>query len=559
MKNYFEQRINFIKFYILFILFISSYCSVNDQFKQAKYIQDFTRYSEYQEALKNKKFNYGFLLIYSPYCPHCITFSSLYITLSEIFHNELFFYSAGTDYAKYRKDFWISGYPTLLFYNNGSYVEYKKKRALSKISQLIRNYTSHVCTEISYQNIKLVNNDIYQEYDRNIIIGFFNDEIMINSFCQKTNSLINSYIDLCYYVIRDESNMDRLEPKFKEMKENEIWAKNRINGEHNFIFNESTHKDTLFEKVVNKFEEIDDNNEIELISKMREKDFVFFVCDNDNMKSRYIEMIDKLYKNEKNEQFFKYYYVMYNKKIKLEKFANLEKDKIYHISKDFKSQTIIDDLNKFLNNNKDNKKIVGKEKEKISSDNTQILEVEKNKNTKNETKLYELQKGEEKDILLNEKKSSEIINEIQIDIKEENITDNTAKKDNINETFSDGIQNIRIIDNDFATDNKTRYKNFILNRARKRLKQKRDVIFKNKFLKEKIDNNKIKQEIIVNNSNNEEDEDKSYDIIKIVILLAVVILVMYILVTRYLCVGFIKVNDNQIIEFNNQPNTIEVI
>ena len=52
-------------FILLFTIFTSSHCSINNEFKGAKYIKDFKSFNDYQEAFKNNKLKYGFLLIYS--------------------------------------------------------------------------------------------------------------------------------------------------------------------------------------------------------------------------------------------------------------------------------------------------------------------------------------------------------------------------------------------------------------------------------------------------------------------------------------------------------------
>jgi len=70
--------------------------------------------------------------------------------------------------------------------------------------------------------------------------------------------------------------------------------------------------------------------------------------------------------------------------------------------------------------------------------------------------------------------------------------------------------------------------------------------------------NQIKYKNLINKMN-DKSEQNSNSLIKLLIILAIIAISIYFLVTKYLCVGFIKVNDNQIIEFNNQPNTIEVI
>jgi len=564
MKIFFISMFkNINKYLLLFILFFSSHCFINDEFKGAKYVKDLGSYAEYQETFKNKKFNYGFLLVYSNYCPHCILFSSTYITLSEIFHNELFFYAAGTDHSKYRKDFYIRGYPTILFHNNGSYFEFNQKRSIKKLSKFIRKYIPYNCAEITYKNIDTVKSEVYSEDDRNIIIGFFNDNKTINSFSANINILKNGYVDLCYYVVRNESSKERVDKKFLEMKENEIWTNSRKKGEYKFIYNETNYKDILFENVLNIYEDFNNNNDLNLLERMKDKDFILFNYNDDKMKNDYIETIDKLYKKEKEKNFFKYYYILYNKNINSEKFKNFETNKIYHVSNDFKKEIIINDLEEFLNDIKDDNKELTKT-EKVQNDNIQNSNVDKiiiiNKSNANKIETPKItEKIDVNKTITDEKKNTEIVNEIKIDIKEENISINISKNLTNNETSDNVEQNFEFVNKEITNETKEeKEENLIPNKSRKKFKFKKENFNKNKFPIKKD----IKEEIKTLPENiklNDKDEEQSNDVIKIIIFLVIIVLGIYFLITRYLCVGFIKLDDNQIIEFNNQPNTIEVI
>ena len=565
MKIFFSSMFKNINIYILLsTLFFSSHCFINDEFKGAKYVKDLDSFADYQETFKNKKFNYGFLLVYSNYCPHCILFSSTYITLSEIFHNELFFYAAGKDHSKYRKDFYIRGYPTILFYNNGSYFEFNQKRSITKLSKFIRKYIPYNCAEITYKNINTVKGEVYNEEDRNIIIGFFNDDIMINSFIDNTNSLKNGYVDLCYYVIRNESSKERADQKFLEMKENEIWTNSRKKGEYKFSYNETDYKETLFENVLNIYEEFNNNNDLNLLERMKGKDFILFIYNDDKMKNEYIEKIEKLYKNEKGKNFFKYYYILYNKNINSEKFKNFETNKIYHVSNDFKNEIIINDLEEILNDNKDNNKKELIKTEKIQSDTIhnsnigEIIIINKTNSDENENNKI-TEKLDINNKLSDEKKNTEIVKEVQIDIKEENIPINITKNVINNETQENEVHNFELANKEIMNETKEEKEgNFNHNKFRKKHKFKKENFNKNKILikKDEKEESKTMPEII---KSSDKDEVQSNDVKKIIIFLVIIALGIYFLITRYLCVGFIKVNDNEIIEFNNQPNTIEVI
>ena len=205
-----------INIYILIITITFSQCSLNRGFRDAKYINDFKEYEEYKATFSINKLKNGFLLIYSPYCPHCINFAPNYITLSEIYHGNLFFYATSKDHGKFQRDFSFRGFPTILFYNNGTFTEYHRQRSVAKLSKYIRNSVHQLnCTEISYNRIKTVIDDVYKEDERNIIIGFFKEEKTIKSFTEITYSLTYGYIDLCYYVRKNESITDFNESKEK--------------------------------------------------------------------------------------------------------------------------------------------------------------------------------------------------------------------------------------------------------------------------------------------------------------------------------------------------------
>ena len=601
--NFFFHPFHKIKhIYILFIIITLSNCGINKEFKEAKYIKDFNTYEEYKEAFKNNKLKNGFLLIYSQYCPHCINFSSKYITLSEVYHDNLFFYASGTDHSKYHKDFTFRGYPTILFYNNGTYTEYHSNRGVDKISKYIRNSVHQLnCSEISYKMITTVNQDIYKENERNIIIGFFNDNKMINAFNEITNNLTNGYIDLCYYVIRNESETDIPDKKFMEMKNNEIWTNSRKKGENNFIFDKENYQGNLFENVINIYEDINKLGDIYLLERMKNKDFIVFVYNNENIKAEYIEKINALFNDNKQKYFLEYYFILYNKNTNPKKLNDLENNKIYHISDDFQNQIIIEDLNKFLNiidvninkipkkENKDDENHLISTKNKIIII-SEIIDNDKMIKTENITKNN----------IINENKSvdnenSQTIKDIQIEIKEDNISFNNSKSEIKKESVnleSKSIQNIiPEINHNIGEENifnkeskkiikgeinmkDTNNNEIISNQTKIKIKEEKTPIFKskkffnpkgishtnfkNKTIKDKKDNNYIKYKNIFK-KDDKTSPKKSNSLIKYLIILSIIAIVIYFIVTRYLCVGFIKVNNNQIIEFNNQSNKIEIV
>ena len=297
--------------------------------------------------------------------------------------------------------------------------------------------------------------------------------------------------------------------EFNDAKENEIRTFSKRNGRNDFIFNISNYKEILFEKVVDLYEDIKDNNDINLLEKMKNKNFIAFIYDDDNDKNKYIETINDLYKNMSFGKFYNFYYVLINKNCDSEKFKNYETNKIYHISNNFKNHELINDLPKFIIERK-------------------ILFKESN-----------ISKESESDELDNQ---SQINDPINVIIVNENISvDSSQLSANVN------INRIE-----------KKYENLSENKTFSN-KEENNVI--NITIKNKTDNNKNNKnrEYDFNSKLAEKGNKKERNLLKIIIILIIIGLLFYILITKYFCVGFIKVYNNQIIEFNSEPNKIEII
>ena len=225
---------------------------------------------------------------------------------------------------------------------------------------------------------------------------------------------------------------------------------------------------------------------------------------------------------------------------------------------------IINDLEEILNDNKDNNKKELIKTEKIQSDTIhnsnigEIIIINKTNSDENENNKI-TEKLDINNKLSDEKKNTEIVKEVQIDIKEENIPINITKNVINNETQENEVHNFELANKEIMNETKEeKEENLIHNKFRKKHKFKKENFNKNKVLikKDEKEESKTMPEII---KSSDKDEVQSNDVKKIIIFLVIIALGIYFLITRYLCVGFIKVNDNEIIEFNNQPNTIEVI
>ena len=604
MNFFFHFFLKNTNIFILYTIITFSYCAINKEFKEAKYINDFNTYDEYKEAFKNNKLKNGFLLIYSSFCHHCINFAAKYIKLSEVYHHNLFFYASGTDYGKYRQDFNYRGFPTILFYNDSKYIEYHSNRGVDKLSKYIRNSVHQLnCTEISYKMISTVNEDIYTENERNILIGFFNDEKKIKSFNEITNSLTYGYIDLCYYVIKNESTTDIQDKKFMEMKENEVWTNSKKKGENKFIFDDKNYQENLFEKVINIYEDINKEEDLYLLERMKKKDFIIFTYNGEKIKKKYIEKINKLFDDNKQKIFLKYFFILYNQATDPKKLNNLENNKIYHISNDFQNQIIVEDLHNFLQiaddnknnspeneNKKDETNLISNKKNLITikESNLNLRDSDKDRNNEKNTKNNRININKS-----DKYENSQTIIDIKIEVKNDNITFIDSKKEIIKESANLENKTVQIIieENNIGEENllnneskkiakeeklmnDVKHNEKISTQTKIETKEEKSPRFKSKkfFYPKGIYHPNFKNKIIrdkkhydlkkyKNNFKKDDNipENKPNSIMKFLIILVIISLVIYIVVTRYLCVGFIKVNDNQIIEFNNQSNKIEIV
>ena len=601
-------------FSIILIIFLQ-YSPINCLFKNKQFIKQFSKIEDYEEAFKKKEFKIGFTLIFSTWCGHCKNFSYRYTILSELFHNYLFFYALTKD-SNYRKIFDIRGYPSIFFYSNEKYSEYNSVRTVHKLSQFIREKIGvYKCTEIPYSLIDIVYNEVYQNSDRNLVIGYFhNNSDFINSFISITNNLINEHIDLCYYctnyMFLKNDTTDQKYNKlhiYQDIKDNEVKSYSRNKGNNSFIFNKSQNNNEynyeyekfLFNKVINTYADIKDSNSLSELERMKDKEFVFFVYNNENIKQKFINIINELneitfYKNDSL-----YYYILFNKANINTNFLELQNDNIYLISNNLLQITIIVDINmikekikennlKYRNNMSKNisnierkqfttYNIIKENKTKIDNEsfvednvnnkqtinttnnnsNTEKKEIKKSTNNNKSN----LEKKESRNITINSNKN-ESSNLININ---SNIDNNTNSMNNPDEP--DIVEEKDLI---YPYSNNT---NSELNKSKEnssniddKSKQNSEIYQKNDILNINIDKNakkiKLNNTLFTKDESNQKENiepEKSNKILYILLSIIIFIMAIYYIFTKYLCVGFIKVYDSQIIEFNQSNNKLEIV
>ena len=546
--------------FLLIILLFSLFFFINGYFEKSPYISDFKKVEDYQKAMAENELKFGFMLIYSVYCHHCRHFSGNYIKLSELFHNEIFFYALGQN-SDYRKLFKITGYPTILFYSNGQYEEINFSRSVDKLSKFIRKYIPYNCTEITYNNIDTVYNEVYQKDDRNFILGYFNkNSKYINSFTSITNNLKNDYIDLCYYCTDYELIKNDKDDKykklninlFKDIEDNQVKAFSRKNGHNSFIFNEleseNNYEKFLFNNVINIYEDIQTKDEINILERMKKKNFIFFVYENDDLKKKYIDNIYDLFNITINKSDSLYYYILLNKKSDPNKFEQFQNNKIHLVSNDLSDIEILNDLNDIKNRiieyNSKNKNLYTMNKTNIDENNIYISD-KKNITENNISDTIEEQKAN----------NSNNNNDMNITMFDNvNIADMVEEKDII-------INNIKNNSN-YTSNNKENFSNKSNSYNRSEEIFESNIVNNNTNINNiKIINltkNNINENISVNIKKKDLSENSKNNIIYSLIALILFLLIIYFICTQYLCVGFIKTYDSQIIEFN-QPNKIEII
>ena len=548
------------------ILFIIQYSLLICYFENAPYITDFKSVDLYEQAMKKNEIKYGFMLIYSVYCGHCRHFVPNYIKLSELFHNELFFYALGqnTNYKKIFND--IYGFPTILFFSDKKYEEITFGRSVAKISNFIRKHIPYPCREITYNNIDIVYNDVYQKIDRNIIIGYFkNNSEYINTFSSITNNLKNDYIDLCYYCTDYDLIKNDKDEKYKKLSiysdisDNEVKSYSKNKGNNTFVFNDNitNYEQFLNDKVINAYEEINNDNAI-ILERMNKKDFLIFSYNNDEIKQKLIKEINTLYNITNDINHNRHYYILYDIKNKIEYFTSFQNDKIYLVSKNLSNITIINDLNIIKDKiSEDYFKIKDNTNDKINIVIDSILDIVDNTD--------EINKKELKDnitiISLNNEMADIVEEKDNISINGNDSNKNNEKENskiianeqgkNKTDINLENNQIIKINIDNIGSKNNSK-KEIQLKRDKKDIKKRNKNINRNEA---NMANNKFYNE----GKKEEKEVDEESNKIKYILLtLLIFFIVMYYVFKKILCVGFIKVYDSQIIEFN-QSNKLEIV
>ena len=645
----------------LLLTIFSQFYLINCYFANSPYVKSFAKIEDFSIEIEKRPQFHGFVLIYSKYCGHCRNFAPNYIKLSEFFHKELFFYALAHN-TKYNKVFKIDGFPTIFFYTGQNYTETRIGRSVQTLSKFIRKHIEYNCTEITYSNIDIAYNQIYNNFDRNVIFGYFEpNSTYINLFTSITNNLLDNYLDLCFYctdykLIEKDKDEKYENSIFKNIKTNEIRSYSRNRGNNTYFFNmnisdndnKNNYEQFLFNKVINIYEDIYDGYTLRIFERIKNKIMLLFVYDtiNKDIKNKYIGFIEGLQNITTNIKDNSYIYLLINRNINYEKFKKLETFKVYLTSsnnltdlsiigdintlgqeinflKQIYSENKLKEISNIKNKTIDIKNAIDKMEKKEIKDNQKTNDNSiMSDNDKIDSELHLLKKGDPlydiKDNIdkktdnifninntnkINNTKNNSVIqsDNLKINLKNSlnasNIKNKSKQidmKNNLIKIKMDNIKN-KPYNNTIQYNNSIQFKEKLgnainYNPAGNKLKS--SIKIYSQVLRKYNNNqkyinmaniNKIKKNKILNNYNNiklnndknkvnqmkKEKEKEKEDIQNennnfenkiIIYILAILIiaLIIYIIFAKYLCVGFIKVYDSQIVEFN-QPNKIEII
>ena len=281
---------------------------------------------------------------------------------------------------------------------------------------------------------------------------------------------------------------------------------------------------------------------------MNKKDFIFFSYDNDEIKEKFIKEINTLYNLTIDKNHNRFYYILYDIKSKIKNLTTFQNDKIYLVSKNLTTITIINDLNIIKDKIKENYlKIKDNANDKSNNSTDSIINIVDN--------AGEIDKKELKDnnIIIS-------LNNEMADIVEEkdniSINGNNPNKDNEKENSKIIINNSDKNKTDIILDNNQVIKINIDNLEN--IKVKKDIKKGNKIINRNRDNIASNKFEYRGKKEEKEVNEESNKIKYILLTLLIFFVVMYYVFKKILCVGFIKVYDSQIIEFN-QSNKIEIV
>ena len=350
-----------MKFMYLILIFLNIFVSISCMFEKSKYIKEIQNAAALDAELNKTNITIGMMLVYSNYCGHCHTFAVTYEKLAEKYYNKLLFFAMDiySDYYKRMPSYW--GTPYILFFSDGYFSQYKRRRSFEEISYTIDNFYLTRCREITYRNIDNVYYNVFlkdkNKYN-NLIIGYFDENSYndINNFKNTTKSMCPECVGLCYVCKDFKENKNENNTFLKNINNNVIVGYLHNNISKIFLWESKKDNQKLqhdYEDFINNdlrlnYFNINTKGKIYLIDFLNNKNNLIFAYKSDNEKNLYEGNINDLLKLSNNTILNKYNLVLYNfGEIQHNiKFNNIASNGIYEIIKDLNQTNSIDNLGK---------------------------------------------------------------------------------------------------------------------------------------------------------------------------------------------------------------------
>ena len=365
-----------MKFIYYLLSIIISFSFIWCLFDNSKNVKKLERIEDIDIYLSDTNLTIGMMLIFSDYCGHCHTFGETYEKLAEKYKDKLLFFAMSIYSNYYKRMPSTNGIPYILFFSDGYFYKYTRRRSFEELSYTIDNFYLTRCREITYKNIENVYYNVFlnnKNKYHNLIIGYFDDNANkdIENFKKSNNLMCPECVGLCYICKDFKDNKDTNKTIFEYIKSNIIVGYLQNNNSKVFIWeNEINNKNinkTELENYKNSLIEnnidikelnpllfknydnfinnelkleyfiIDNKNEEYLINFFRNKNSIIFSYKDNLEKELYINYINELV-NITNKKFFSLYnLVLYKyKEIQNNSLWNITEKGIYEIKDNFK-------------------------------------------------------------------------------------------------------------------------------------------------------------------------------------------------------------------------------
>lgn len=350
--------------FILLLSFIPIITSKNP-FEDAKFMKEENDINKLMELLKNKE--PSLILIYSPYCPHCHSFSTHYKKLAEKFHDEVHFYLMnGVENSSYGKKFDIRGYPSLWIFDGENYQELKNGYNYDYIANIITStLIKDICHFMSFKNISLNynlffnrNNDNDEKIPNKTVIAFIKKEdekllSFVKNVINKNKKLMDKCVICSDFIEEKGIDLEYLNRRIYSLS-NQKGVSTFVNLKY-YLGNKENKKEEVFERELNSFLKsnlrmfIDiSHKNIPFPDEFQSENTLIFSYETEEEREQYLEYIQYLSLFNKNQN-LDLDYMLYNFK---SEHPTIRKKKygisagIFLSDKTMNSVSIVSDLHK---------------------------------------------------------------------------------------------------------------------------------------------------------------------------------------------------------------------